>query len=180
MTIYRLDDLTPQLAPSAWVADSAQVIGSVTMDEHSSVWFGAILRADNEPIHIGCGSNIQEAAVIHVDPGHPVLVGADVTVGHHAMLHGCTIGDGSLIGIKAVILNGARIGKNCLVGAGALVTEGKEFPEGSLILGSPAKVVRQLTLQQIENLRESARRYVLNARRYQQGLTVVSGDPNAL
>jgi carbonic anhydrase/acetyltransferase-like protein (isoleucine patch superfamily) len=170
MAIYQLGDAVPQIHESAWVAESAQVMGRVQLDQDASIWFGAVLRGDNEPIHIGQGSNIQDGSVLHSDIGQPMTVGPYVTVGHQAMLHGCTIGEGSLIGIGAIILNGARIGKNCLVGAGALVTEGKEFADGSMILGSPAKVVRQLTPEQIEGLRASARHYIHNAQRYQAGL----------
>ena len=170
MAIYRLGDDTPQLAQSAWVADSAQVIGRVSLNEFSSIWFGAVLRGDHEWITIGDRSNVQECSVLHTDIGSPLTLGADVTVGHQAMLHGCTVGDGSLIGIQAVVLNGARIGRNCLVAAGAVVTEGKEFPDGSLILGSPAKVVRSLTAEQITRLKRSAASYVENARRFKQTL----------
>ncbi len=170
MAIYELDGLVPQVAASAWVADSAQVIGDVTLGEDVSIWFGSVLRGDADSLHIGAGSNIQDASVLHADLGKPLVVGERVTVGHQVMLHGCTIGDESLIGIGAVILNGAKIGKNCLVGAGALVTEGKEFPDGSMIIGSPAKVVRQLSPEQIEGLRKSAQHYIDNARRYKSGL----------
>lgn len=170
MALYRLDDLVPQLAEGAWVADSAQVIGKVVIEEDASVWFGTILRGDTEEIRIGHGSNVQDGCVIHADHGFPIRIGRKVTVGHHVMLHGCTVGDNSLIGIKAVVLNGAKIGKNCLVGAGSLVTEGKEFPDGSLIIGSPAKAVRQLTPEQIAGLERSARHYVESARRFKNGL----------
>ena len=170
MALYQLDDKTPQVADSAWVADSAQVMGDVQLDENVSIWFNCTLRGDNDPITIGEGSNIQDGSVLHTDEGIPLTIGKRVTVGHMVMLHGCTIGDESLIGIGAVVLNGAKIGKNCLVGAGALVTEGKEFPDGSMILGSPAKVVRQLTPEQIEGLRQSAQHYIGNASRYRQGL----------
>ncbi|MCT9809305.1 gamma carbonic anhydrase family protein [Acidovorax sp. Be4] len=170
MAIYELDGLVPQVAASAWVADSAQVIGDVRLGEDVSIWFGSVLRGDADSLHIGAGSNIQDASVLHADLGKPLVVGERVTVGHQVMLHGCTIGDESLIGIGAVILNGAKIGKNCLVGAGALVTEGKEFPDGSMIIGSPAKVVRQLSPEQIEGLRKSAQHYIDNARRYKSGL----------
>ena len=170
MALYQLDEHTPRLGAGAWVADSAQVIGNVELGEGASVWFGAILRGDTEPLRIGKGSNVQDGSVIHADIGCPVTVGDNVTVGHQVTLHGCTIGDGSLIGIQAVVLNGAKIGRNCLVGAGALVTEGKEFPDGSLIVGSPAKVVKQLTPQQLERLAESARHYVRNAQRFRAGL----------
>lgn len=170
MPIYQLDEHTPQIDESAWLAESADVMGAVSLAAQTSVWFGAVIRGDTETITIGEGSNVQDLAVIHADNGMPVVVGKHVTVGHKVMLHGCTIGDESLIGIGAIVLNGVRIGKNCLVGAGSLVTEGKEFPDGSMILGSPAKVVRQLSLEQIEGLRASARHYINNARRYQAGL----------
>ena len=170
MAIYELDGVAPQVPATAWVADSAQVMGSVTLGEDASVWFGTVVRGDTDSITIGAGSNVQDASVLHADFGKPLVIGERVTVGHQVMLHGCTIGDESLIGIGAVVLNGARIGKNCLVGAGALVTEGKEFPDGSMILGSPAKAVRQLTPEQIEGLRLSAQHYVDNARRFRAGL----------
>lgn len=168
MAIYQLDDKIPQVADSAWVADNAQVVGDVRLGEDVSIWFGATLRGDNDPITIGAGTNIQDGSVLHTDVGVPLTLGKNVTVGHMVMLHGCTIGDESLIGIGAVVLNGAKIGKNCLVGAGSLVTEGKEFPDGSMILGSPAKVVRQLTPEQIEGLRHSAQHYTENAKRYRR------------
>ncbi len=170
MAVYSLDGVGPQLAASAWVADSAQVMGAVELAEDVGVWFGAVIRGDTEHIRIGRGSNIQDGSVLHADIGKPLTVGEGVTVGHQVMLHGCTIGDGSLVGIGAVVLNGARIGKHCLVGARALVTEGKEFPDGSLILGSPARVVRPLTPDEIEGLRRSARSYVKNADRFRSGL----------
>lgn len=174
MSIYQLDDHTPQVPASAFVADSAQVMGQVILGEHSSIWFGAVLRGDNEPMTIGEGTNIQDGSVLHSDHGSPLTVGKHVTVGHKVMLHGCTIGDESLIGIGAVVLNGARIGKNCLVGAGSLVTEGKEFPDGSMIIGSPAKAVKQLSPQQIEGLKRSAQGYIANAARYKAGLKKTS------
>ena len=170
MALYQLDDLVPRRADSAWVADSAQVMGDVRLAADTSVWFGAVLRGDTEPLVIGEGSNVQDAAIVHADHGFPVTLGRNVTVGHQAVLHGCSVGDGSLIGIQAVVLNGAKIGRHCLVGAGALVTEGKEFPDGSMILGSPAKVVRQLTAAQIDGLERSAAHYIENARRYRHGL----------
>lgn len=170
MAIYELDGVAPDVAASAWVADSAEVMGNVHLAEDASIWFGAVVRGDCESISIGEGSNIQDASVLHADLGKPLVVGRHVTVGHQVMLHGCTIGDESLIGIGAVVLNGAKIGRNCLVGAGALVTEGKEFPDGSMIIGSPAKVARQLTPEQIEGLRRSAQHYVDNARRFKSGL----------
>jgi carbonic anhydrase/acetyltransferase-like protein (isoleucine patch superfamily) len=174
MAIYELDGLTPQLGEGAWVADSAQVIGDVRLGEGASVWFGAVLRGDNEPLTIGRGTNVQEGTVIHSDMGFPVALGEYVTVGHQVMLHGCTVGDGSLIGMKAVVLNGAKIGRNCLVGAGALVTEGKEFPDGSMILGAPARAVRQLTPEQQGALRRGAEHYVENARRFSTGLKKIA------
>ncbi|WP_342131505.1 gamma carbonic anhydrase family protein [Hydrogenophaga sp. OTU3427] len=170
MALYELDGVAPQVAESAWVADSGQVMGQVVLGEDSSVWFGAVLRGDTETITVGRGSNVQDASVLHADHGFPLVIGERVTVGHQVMLHGCTIGDESLIGIGAVVLNGAKIGKHCLVGAGALVTEGKEFPDGSMIIGSPAKAVRQLSPEQIAGLKRSAQHYVDNARRYRQGL----------
>ena len=170
MARYELDGVAPQLESGAWIADSAQAVGDVRMAEHSSLWFGVVARGDSETLHIGPRSNVQDNSVLHADPGQPLTIGAGVSVGHQAMLHGCTIGDNTLIGIQAVVLNGARIGRNCLVGAGALVTEGKEFPEGSMILGSPAKVVRALTPEQIEDLKRIAQHYVENAKRYAAGI----------
>jgi len=170
MAVYELDGVAPEVAESAWIADSAQVMGRVSVGPDASVWFGTVVRGDTESITIGEGSNIQDASVLHADLGKPLVVGRNVTVGHQVMLHGCTIGDESLIGIGAVVLNGARIGKNCLVGAGSLVTEGKEFPDGSMIIGSPAKAIRQLSPEQIEGLRQSAKHYIDNARRFKAGL----------
>ena len=170
MAVYQLDEHIPRLADSAWVADSAQVIGMVELAEDASVWFGAILRGDTELLRVGRGSNVQDGTVIHADHGFPVTLGDNVTVGHQVTLHGCSVGNGSLIGIKAVLLNGAKIGSNSLVGAGSLVTEGKQFPDGSLIMGTPAKLVRALTPEQIAGLQRSAEHYVANARRYKAGL----------
>lgn len=170
MAIYELDGKQPRLAAGAWVADSAQVIGDVVLGENASVWFGAVIRGDTEPITIGPGSNVQDLSVLHADVGQPLVIGANVTVGHQVMLHGCTIGDGALIGIQAVILNGARIGKGCIVGAGSVVTEGKEFPDHCLIIGAPAKVVRTLDDEAARRLAESAAHYVDNARRFAVGL----------
>lgn len=174
MAVYQLDDLTPHIADSAWVADNAQVVGDVHMDANSSVWFSSVVRGDTATIRIGEGTNIQDGSVLHADVGIPLTIGKHVTVGHMVQLHGCTIGDESLIGIGAVVLNGAKIGKNCLVGAGSLVTEGKEFPDGSMILGSPAKVVRELTPEQIEGLRRSAQHYVNNKNRFKAGLKKIA------
>ena len=170
MALYQLDDFQPTVSASAWVCDSAEVIGNVTLGDNSSVWFGVVIRGDNEPITIGQSTNIQDNSVLHTDHDKPLVIGDNVTIGHQVMLHGCTIGDGSLIGIHAVVLNGAKIGKNCLVGAGSLVTEGKEFPDGSMIFGSPAQAVRQLSVQQIAALKMSAQTYVANAQRFKAGL----------
>jgi carbonic anhydrase/acetyltransferase-like protein (isoleucine patch superfamily) len=174
MAIYSLGDDSPRIADSAWVADSAQVIGRVALAEDANIWFGAVLRGDNEWISIGRGSNIQDGSVLHTDMGSPLTVGENVTVGHQVMLHGCTIGDGSLIGIQAVVLNGAKIGRNCLVGAGALVTEGKEFPDGSLIMGSPAKVVKPVSPEQLARMRSGAGHYIENVQRYRDGLKKIA------
>ena len=170
MALYSLDDKTPQLAEGAWVAGSAEVVGDVYLGANASVWFGCVLRGDSDRLSIGEGSNIQDASVLHADAGVPLTIGKNVSVGHKVMLHGCTVGDGSLIGIGAIVLNRAVIGKNCLVGAGSLVTEGKEFPDGSMILGSPAKAVRMLSPEQIEGLQGIARHYVENAKRFKNGL----------
>ena len=170
MPIYRLGDAVPQIDPSAWVADNATIIGRVTLGPGASVWYGAVLRGDNEPIVIGAGSNVQEGAVLHTDPGRPLNVGTSVSIGPQAMLLGCTVGDGSLIGIQAVLLNGAIIGRHCLVGAGALVTEDKAFADGSLIIGAPAAVKRALTPAQIAEQQRTAEGYVARALRYRQTL----------
>ena len=159
MAIYKLGDAAPTIHESAFVAESATIIGRVTRHENTSVWPGAVIRADNEPIEVGYGSNVQEGSVLHTDPGFPLKIAAHVTIGHQAMLHGCTIQEGALIGIQAVVLNGAVIGRNCLVGAGAVVTEGKVFPDNSLILGAPAKVVRELDAAEIERLRKNTAHY---------------------
>jgi len=170
VALYEVDGKAPQVHPTAWIADSAEVMGNVHVAADASVWFGCVLRGDTESMTIGEGSNVQDLSVLHADLGMPLTIGRHVTVGHKVMLHGCTIGDESLIGIGAIVLNGARIGRNCLVGAGALVTEGKEFADGSMIVGAPARVVRQLTPEQIEGLRLSARHYIDNARRFRAGL----------
>jgi carbonic anhydrase/acetyltransferase-like protein (isoleucine patch superfamily) len=159
MAVYRLGDDSPAIAPSAYIAPTATVVGKVILAENATVWFGAILRGDNEVIHIGANSNVQDSAVLHTDPGFPLSIGAQVSIGHQAMMHGCTVGDGSLIGIQSVVLNGAVIGKGCLVGAGALITERKTFPDGCLIIGAPAKAVRELTAEERENLLKAAANY---------------------
>jgi carbonic anhydrase/acetyltransferase-like protein (isoleucine patch superfamily) len=170
MAIYRLGEHHPQIAAGAWVADSATVLGRVRLGALASVWYGAVLRGDNDSITLGQRSNIQDCSVLHTDAGLPLTVGDDVTVGHQVTLHSCSVGDGSLIGIQSVILNGARIGRHCLVGAKSLVTEGKEFPDGALIMGSPAKVVRMLTPEQIDGLLASAAGYVQQAARHRSAL----------
>ncbi len=174
MALYELDGVAPQLGKDAWVADSAQVMGNVHLSENASIWFGAVLRGDTESLTIGANSNIQDLSVLHADVGCPLTIGENVTVGHQVMLHGCTIGDNSLIGIQAVILNNAKIGRNSIVGAGSVVTEGKEFPDNSLIIGSPAKVVRTLDEAAAIKLRQSAQHYVENARRFAKGLKKIS------
>ncbi|MCG2582957.1 gamma carbonic anhydrase family protein [Massilia sp. TS11] len=171
MALYQLGEHAPEVAASAFIADNANLIGKVTVAEDASVWFGTTIRGDNERITVGPRSNVQESCTLHTDIGYPLTLGAEVTVGHQAMLHGCTVGDGSLVGIQAVILNGARIGRGCLVGAGALVTEGKEFPDHSLILGSPAKVVRTLSEEEVARLRLSAASYVAKAGLFKTELT---------
>ena len=160
MTIYQLGADAPEIDASAYIADSANLIGKVSVKANATVWFGVTIRGDNERITIGENSNVQEATVLHTDLGYPMMIGNNVSIGHHAMLHGCTVGDGALIGIGAVLLNGAKIGKGCLVGAGALVTEGKEFAEHMLIIGAPAKAVRALTAAEIANLQSNADSYV--------------------
>lgn len=173
MPIYELDGKRPQIDPSAWVAPDANIIGNVVIKADASVWFGCTIRGDNEPIVIGAGSNVQENTVMHTDPGCPLTIGSGCTVGHKAMLHGCTIADNSLIGMGATVLNGANIGENCLIGAGALVTEGKEIPDGSLVMGAPGKVVREMNEAGIQGLRASALSYQNNMRRFRDGLKEV-------
>lgn len=170
MPLYALDDAEPVTEGEFWIAPDAHVIGRVTLGDGVGVRFGAVIRADNEPMAIGARTNIQEGAMLHSDRGSPLTVGPDVTVGHHAILHGCTVGEGSLIGMGATVLNRARIGRFSIVGANALVTEGKEFPDFSLIMGSPAKAVRVLDEAQAAALRASATGYVANARRFRAGL----------
>ena len=170
MTIYQLKDKKPKIHDTAFVAHEATIIGDVILEENSSIWPGAVLRGDNEPITIGKGSNVQEGTVMHTDIGCPLTLAQNVTVGHQAMLHGCTIGEGSLIGIQAIVLNNAVIGKNCLVAAGALVTSGKVFPDNSLIMGSPAKAVKELTEQQISDIQAGVRTYIERAAHFKQQL----------
>ncbi|MCC6305608.1 MAG: gamma carbonic anhydrase family protein [Rhodobacteraceae bacterium] len=172
MTLYHLDAVAPDTAAPGtfWVAPGAHVIGRVTLSAGTSVWFGAVLRGDNEPVAIGPGSNVQEHVIGHTDPGAPLTVGANCTIGHRAILHGCTVGDGSLVGMGATILNHARIGRGCLIGAGALVTERKEIPDGALVMGTPARVVRLLSEAEREALLASAAHYRANMARFQSGL----------
>ncbi|WP_103333601.1 gamma carbonic anhydrase family protein [Pseudotabrizicola formosa] len=172
--IYALGDIAPVLDPSAWIAPDANVIGRVVLEAGSSVWFGATLRGDNEVIHVGHGSNVQENCVLHTDMGYPLIIGAQCTIGHKAMLHGCTIGDGTLIGMGATVLNGAKIGPGCLIGAGALITEGKEIPAFSLVMGSPGRVVRALEAEAQAGLLQSAERYRATAARFRAGLRPVA------
>ncbi|WP_112664491.1 gamma carbonic anhydrase family protein [Microvirga flavescens] len=173
MPLYRLDDVEP-VVPEAgrfWIAPDAHVIGRVRLGVDVGIWFGAVLRGDNELIDVGEGTNIQEGALLHTDPGAPLTIGAGCTIGHHAILHGCTIGENSLIGMGATVLNHARIGKNSLVGANALVTEGKEFPDNSLIVGAPARAIKALDPEAVEKLKLSAVKYVANWKRFANGLT---------
>ena len=174
MAIYSLDNVSPRMAETAWVADSAQVMGDVVMGDESSVWFGTIVRGDSETITLGRGVNVQDASVLHARPGVPLTLRDNVSPRHQVMLHGCTVGEGTLIGIGSVVLNHAKIGKNCLVGAGSLVTEGKEFPDGSMIMGRPAKVVRELSPDEIANLQRIAQHYKDNARRFKAGLKKIA------
>jgi len=170
MTIYALGDISPTVDDSAWVAPDANVIGNVVLEMNASVWFCSTLRGDNEVIHVGKGSNVQENCVFHTDIGYPLTIGENCTIGHKVMLHGCTIGNNTLIGMGATILNGAKIGKNCLIGAGALITENKEIPDGSLVMGAPGKVVRQLDDQAAKMLTASALHYAENAAKFRRDL----------
>ena len=172
--LYELDGVAVQTEGDYWVADSATVVGNVLLKQDASVWFNAVVRGDNDLITIGAGSNVQDGSVLHTDPGYPLTIGANVTIGHKVMLHGCDIGEGSLIGINAVVLNGAKIGKNCLIGANALITEGKEIPDNSMVMGSPGKVVRTLTDEQAAGIRAGAAHYVENARRFKAGAVAQS------
>ncbi len=175
MALFALDDATPTLPDGfCWIAGNATVVGKVVIGTDVGVWFGSVLRGDNEPIAIGARTNVQEMTVMHTDPGFPVRIGEGCTIGHRAIVHGCTIGDNSLLGMGAIVLNGAKIGRNCLIGAGALVTEGKEIPDNSLVVGSPGRVVRQLDDEAVEGLRRSADHYVERARRFSAELRELS------
>jgi len=173
MTLYALDGVAPQVAEDTWIAPDANVIGNVVLEAGASVWFGCTLRGDNEKIRVGRGSNLQENCVLHTDMGYPLVIGAGCTIGHKAMLHGCTIEENSLVGMGATVLNGAVIGRDCLIGAGALVTEGKEIPDGSLVMGAPGRVVRSLDADAIAGLRASAVHYQERMRRFRDGLREV-------
>ncbi|AMR80538.1 gamma carbonic anhydrase family protein [Cupriavidus nantongensis] len=170
MAIYELNGISPRIAPGVWIADSADVIGDVVIGEGSSIWFGAVLRGDNATLTIGSGTSIQDGSILHADEGVPLTVGNHVTIGHRVVLHGCTVGDGALIGIGAMVLNGARIGARSLVGAGALVTEGKEMPDDHMVLGVPGKAIKPLSPEQLDGLGKSAEDYIQNARRFAAGL----------
>ena len=174
MTIFALGDKTPQIHPDTWVAHDANLIGQVVLEEGASVWFGATIRADHEEIRIGRGSNVQENTIMHIDAGFPLTIGANCTIGHKVMLHGCTIGNNSLIGMGATILNGAQIGDNCLIGAGALITENKVIPDGSLVMGAPGKIVRELDDAAIKKIEISALHYQENMRRFRDEMKVVA------
>lgn len=171
--LYRLDHVVPAVSPDAWIAPDADVIGRVTLHKESSVWFHAVLRGDEEPIEIGEGSNVQDFCMLHADPGFPLTVGPNVTIGHHVVLHGCTIGEDSLVGIGSVVLNGAKIGANCLIGARSLITEGKEIPDGSVVMGSPGKVIREVTEQDRASMALNALHYVERGRAYRKGFAPV-------
>jgi len=172
MSVYNLGDIAPELPneDEYWIAPNAMVVGRVILKKNASVWFGATLRGDNDPIVIGENSNVQDGSVLHTDVGSPLTIGANCTIGHLVMLHGCTIGDNSLVGIGSVILNGVRIGRNCLIGANVLLTEGKEIPDNSLVMGAPGKVVREVSPEQAQMLANGAEHYVANWRRYRAGL----------
>ena len=173
--IYTLDGVAPEIGRDVWIAPDANIIGKVVLEDEAGIWFGATLRGDNEVIHVGRGTNIQENTVCHTDMGYPLVIGPDCTIGHKAMLHGCTIGDGTLIGMGATVLNGARIGRGCLIGAGALITEGKDIPDGCLVMGAPGKVVRLLDGDAQARLLASAAHYRENAARFARGLKPARG-----
>ena len=171
--IYEVNGKKPECHGDHWIAESADVIGNVVIGDQVSIWFNAVLRGDNDPISVGRDSNIQDGSVLHTDIGFPLTIGEGVTVGHKVMLHGCSIGKNSLIGINSVVLNGARVGKNCLVGANSLIPEGKEIPEGSLVMGSPAKVIRQLDERVIEGIRISSQNYIANYKRFREDAKII-------
>jgi carbonic anhydrase/acetyltransferase-like protein (isoleucine patch superfamily) len=168
--LYQLGDLKVSCEGDYWVADNAVVLGNVVLKHNASIWFNAVLRGDNDTITVGEGSNVQDGSVLHTDPGFPLNIGAHVTIGHKVMLHGCDIGEGSLVGINSVVLNGAKIGKNCIIGANALITEGKEIPDNSMVMGSPGKIVKTLSDEQATGIRRGAAHYVENAKRFRKDL----------
>jgi carbonic anhydrase/acetyltransferase-like protein (isoleucine patch superfamily) len=170
MAVYELDGIRPETDGDHWIAETAVVLGRVILKQNASVWFGAVLRGDNDPITVGENSNVQDASVLHTDVGQPLTIGRDCTIGHKVMLHGCTVGDNTLVGIGSIVLNGAKIGKNCLIGANTLITENKVIPDGSMVMGAPGKVVRELTPEQIQMITFSAHHYVGNWKRYAKGL----------
>ena len=170
MASFQLDGTKPESEGDVWIAETATVLGRVVLKRNASVWFGAVLRGDNDPIIVGENSNVQDGSIIHTDIGSPTIIGANCTIGHMVMLHGCNIGDNTLVGIGAIVLNGAKIGRNCLIGAGALITEGKVIPDNSVVMGSPGKVVREVTADQAQMLTASALHYVANWQRYAKGL----------
>lgn len=174
MTIYALGDHAPQIHEDTWVAPGTNLIGKVVLEQGASVWFGCTIRADHEEIRVGEGSNVQENCVMHIDAGYPLTIGKNCTIGHKVMLHGCTIGENTLIGMGAIVLNGAKIGKNCLIGAGTLITEGKEIPDNSLVMGSPGKVVRELDESAAQKITFSALHYQQNMRQFRKALKPVS------
>ena len=174
MAVYELDGVSPETEGDHWIAESATVLGRVILKKNASVWFGAVVRGDNDPVTIGENSNVQDGSVLHTDIGQPLIIGRDVTVGHMVMLHGCTIGDNTLIGIGSIVLNGAKVGKNCLIGANSLITEGKVIPDNSMVIGAPGKVVREVTEQQIQMIAFGAHHYVENWKRYAKGLKRIS------
>ncbi|MEI6096794.1 MAG: gamma carbonic anhydrase family protein [Alphaproteobacteria bacterium] len=167
---YVLDGVAPEVGLDVWIAPSAVILGKVVLEDEANIWFGAVLRGDNEVIWVGAGSNVQENCVLHTDMGHPLLIGPNCTIGHAAILHGCSIGEGSLVGMGSLIMNGAKIGKGCLIAAGSLLTEGQEIPDGSMVMGRPAKVTRMLDGSEVTKLENSAAHYRANARRFAKGL----------
>ena len=178
MPIHALDGITPRIDPEVgWIAPSAVLVGDIVVGAEVGIWFGVVARGDIETITIGARSNIQDNCVLHTDRGHPLVIGENCTIGHAAIVHGCSIGDNTLIGMGATVLNGARIGKNCLIGANALITEGKEIPDNSMVVGAPGKVIRQIDAEGVRNLAASAERYVQNARRYAAGMVDVTARP---
>lgn len=179
MAIYALNNRAPTFGEGSWIADNATVVGAVTAGRNVSIWYSAVVRGDNDPITIGDNSNVQDGSILHTDDGIPLTIGANVTIGHMAMLHGCTIGDGSLIGINAVVLNNAVVGKSCIIGAKALIPEGKVIPDRSLVVGTPGRIIRQLTDAEVASLLGNADNYIAHAREYEEGLVRLDGPETA-